>query len=260
MSAALSNDAAAQLKALYAEMQPRSLYPLWEVLGALVTPTPRSPAQAHRWSYADARELSAACRGPDQRRTGGAAGADHGEPRLAGIVLGHVKPVCRAATDLAGRNRALPPPRPMRAALRDGGRRRFHRGGWRESDDAAVRSGADAGLAMARPWQHVVAADDLAGRAGYSDRAAVRRQLCRTSSGIRPSWKPCRRAIRRCAMAGTCGRCAGPRPIAGRTASRCSTIRMPNGGKACSAWRAPAIRTRISAMRWSSPIRLTAVR
>ena len=56
MSAALSNDAATQLKALYAEMQPRSLYPLWEVLSALVTPTPRSPAQVHRWTYAGARE------------------------------------------------------------------------------------------------------------------------------------------------------------------------------------------------------------
>jgi gentisate 1,2-dioxygenase len=56
MSAALSNDAATQLKALYAEMQPRSLYPLWEVLGALVTPKPRSPAQVHRWRYADARD------------------------------------------------------------------------------------------------------------------------------------------------------------------------------------------------------------
>ena len=56
MSAALSNDAATQLKALYAEMQPRSLYPLWEVLGALVTPTPRSPAQVHRWRYAEARD------------------------------------------------------------------------------------------------------------------------------------------------------------------------------------------------------------
>ena len=56
MSAALSNDATAQLKALYAEMQPRSLYPLWEVLGALVTPKPHSPAQVHRWTYADARD------------------------------------------------------------------------------------------------------------------------------------------------------------------------------------------------------------
>lgn len=56
MSAALSNDAASQLKALYAEMQPRSLYPLWEVMSALVTPQPRSPAQVHRWTYADARD------------------------------------------------------------------------------------------------------------------------------------------------------------------------------------------------------------
>jgi gentisate 1,2-dioxygenase len=56
MSAALSNDAATQLRALYAEMQPRSLYPLWEVLGALVTPQPRSPAQVHRWRYAEARD------------------------------------------------------------------------------------------------------------------------------------------------------------------------------------------------------------
>jgi gentisate 1,2-dioxygenase len=56
MSASLSNDARTQLNALYAEMQPRSLYPLWEVLGALVTPTPRSPARVHRWRYAEARD------------------------------------------------------------------------------------------------------------------------------------------------------------------------------------------------------------
>ena len=56
MSAALSNDATTQLHALYAEMQPRSLYPLWEVLSALVTPQPRSPAQVHRWRYAEARD------------------------------------------------------------------------------------------------------------------------------------------------------------------------------------------------------------
>ena len=55
MSAALHNDAATQLKALYAEMQPHGLYPLWEVLSALVTPQPRSPAIVHRWAYADAR-------------------------------------------------------------------------------------------------------------------------------------------------------------------------------------------------------------
>jgi gentisate 1,2-dioxygenase len=56
MSAALNNDAATQLKALYAEMQPRSLFPLWEVMAALVTKQPASPAQVHLWSYADARD------------------------------------------------------------------------------------------------------------------------------------------------------------------------------------------------------------
>src|ERR1700745_3474968 len=56
MSVAFSTTAATQLKMLYAEMQPRSLYPLWEVMSALVTPTPRSPAQVHRWPYAHARD------------------------------------------------------------------------------------------------------------------------------------------------------------------------------------------------------------
>ena len=50
------NDAAAQLQALYAEMAPKSLYPLWEVLHALVTPTPRPPEQPHRWEYGQARD------------------------------------------------------------------------------------------------------------------------------------------------------------------------------------------------------------
>ena len=62
MSAALSNDAATQLKALYAEMQPRSLYPLWEVLGALVTPTPRSPAAGAPLDLCRCARLPAACR------------------------------------------------------------------------------------------------------------------------------------------------------------------------------------------------------
>ncbi len=50
-----ANDQRAQLLSLYAEMQPRSLYPLWEVLAALVTPTPRSAAEVHAWSYDEAR-------------------------------------------------------------------------------------------------------------------------------------------------------------------------------------------------------------
>ncbi len=53
---ARANDQQAQLQALYAEMAPHSLYPLWEVLAALVTPTPRSPARVHRWEYGPARD------------------------------------------------------------------------------------------------------------------------------------------------------------------------------------------------------------
>ena len=51
-----ANEQRAQLETLYAEMRPHSLYPLWEVLAALVTPTPRSAARPHRWEYAPARD------------------------------------------------------------------------------------------------------------------------------------------------------------------------------------------------------------
>lgn len=53
--ATLSNDRQEQLHALYDEMRPQGLTPLWEVLHALVLPEPRSPALAHAWSYSDAR-------------------------------------------------------------------------------------------------------------------------------------------------------------------------------------------------------------
>jgi gentisate 1,2-dioxygenase len=49
------NDQEAQLQALYAEMAPASLTPLWESLAELVRPQPRSPAVPHLWSYSQAR-------------------------------------------------------------------------------------------------------------------------------------------------------------------------------------------------------------
>ena len=69
-----ANDQQAQLQALYAEMRPHSLYPLWEVLSALVTPVPRSPARAHRWSYAPARDYLL--------RAGGLISAEQAERRV----------------------------------------------------------------------------------------------------------------------------------------------------------------------------------
>jgi len=56
MDATLSNDQRSQLERLYAAMAPEGLAPLWEVLAALVPPEPQSPALAHGWSYASARD------------------------------------------------------------------------------------------------------------------------------------------------------------------------------------------------------------
>ncbi len=52
----LANDQRTQLEALYAEMAPAHLTPLWESLAQLVRPQPQSPAHVHRWSYDSARD------------------------------------------------------------------------------------------------------------------------------------------------------------------------------------------------------------
>ena len=52
----LPNDARAQLDALYAEMAPKSLFPLWEVLASLVTPVPAGSTRAAKWAFADVRD------------------------------------------------------------------------------------------------------------------------------------------------------------------------------------------------------------
>lgn len=70
----LENDSAALLQDLYAEMRPLNLYPLWEVLSALVTPVPRSPAKAWKWEYAAARNYL--------MRAGGLISAEKAERRV----------------------------------------------------------------------------------------------------------------------------------------------------------------------------------
>jgi len=55
--AALSNEQTSQLQALYDEMRPASLTPLWEVLSSLVTPVPTSALVPHKWCYHDARDF-----------------------------------------------------------------------------------------------------------------------------------------------------------------------------------------------------------
>ncbi len=52
----LHNDVQSQLNTLYGEMREKHLYPLWEVLNSLVTPSPVTPVQAQRWKYGDVRD------------------------------------------------------------------------------------------------------------------------------------------------------------------------------------------------------------
>ena len=54
MTGVLTNRTA--LEALYAEMEPEGLFPLWESLAALVLPQPNSPARVHKWVYESARD------------------------------------------------------------------------------------------------------------------------------------------------------------------------------------------------------------
>ena len=51
-----SSAAQRQRAAYYDRIGSRHMTPLWEVLGALVPPQPRSPATAHLWHYADLRD------------------------------------------------------------------------------------------------------------------------------------------------------------------------------------------------------------
>lgn len=51
-----SNEQRAQLEALYDDMRPHQLAPLWEVLADLVTPTPSQPVKVHKWNYGEARD------------------------------------------------------------------------------------------------------------------------------------------------------------------------------------------------------------
>ena len=173
MSAALSKVSDRELKEIYTEMQPRNLYPLWEVLGALVTPNPRSAAQVHRWRYADARAYLL--------RAGDLISAAQAERRV--LIMENpglpgtssVTPSLYAGLQLILPGEVAPCHRHAQCALRfvmQG------EGAFTAVDgEKAVMHTFDLVLTMARPWQHLVAADDLAGRAGHSDRAAFRCQL-----------------------------------------------------------------------------------
>jgi gentisate 1,2-dioxygenase len=56
LAATLPPDALRRRADYYARIGTAHMTPLWEVLGALVPPHPRSPASPHLWRYADLRQ------------------------------------------------------------------------------------------------------------------------------------------------------------------------------------------------------------
>lgn len=57
MSILITGEQQSGLEALYGEMAPMHLAPLWESLAKLVPPSPESPAIPHRWHYEGVRAL-----------------------------------------------------------------------------------------------------------------------------------------------------------------------------------------------------------
>ena len=242
MSAALSNDATTRLHALYAEMQPRSLYPLWEVLSALVTPQPRSPAQVHRWRYAEARDYLL--------RAGDLISAEQAERRVL-IMENPGLPGSSSATSslYAGLQLILPGEiapchRHAQCALRfvmEG------EGAFTAVDgEKAVMRPFDLVLTPGWQWhdhgntsaQPMIWLDGL-------DIPTVRHFDASFAEHFPESAHPetVPPGTRRYVTARTCAPCAAPPPIGGRATSRCSTTPTPSGAKA---WRAsPATATPI---------------
>ena len=90
--------------ALYAEMSPHHLTPLWEVLHALVPPQPNTPCVPAFWRYDDIRPYLMRRGRSDHRRRSGAPRADSRKPGAAWAERHHAIALRRVATDLAGRS------------------------------------------------------------------------------------------------------------------------------------------------------------
>lgn len=123
-------------KAYYDRIGADNMTPLWEVLGALVPHSPKSPAVSHLWKYADVRDRV--------MEAGTLISAAEAERRV--LILEN--PALRGQSCItqslyAGLQLIMPgevapahPPHPVCLAAGTGRRRRLHRGRWRTHDDA----------------------------------------------------------------------------------------------------------------------------
>ena len=158
------------------------LTPLWDVLGALVIPQPKSPCVSALWRFADVRE--------HLMESGRLISAKEAErrvlvlenPGIARRVVHHAHAVLRACSYPARRGRAEPSPHAIGAALRRRRRGRLYRRRRRAHDDASGRFHHHAVGDLARPWQPRRRAGGLDGRPRHP---AVRMLDAASPSAIR---------------------------------------------------------------------------
>jgi gentisate 1,2-dioxygenase len=251
---ALANDQRSQLEALYAEMAPANLTPLWELLAGLVKPQPNSPAHVHRWNYDQARDYL--------MRAGDLISAEQAERRV--LILENpglegqsaIVPSLYAGLQLILPGEIAPCHRHSQCALRfvmEGD------GAFTALDgEKAIMRQYDLVLTPGGQWHdHGNTTDQPMIWLDGLDIPTVRlfdAQFAEHFDGKAfPKAPP--PGTRWPAMATTCARCAARRRIVAPRISPCSTTPMPSGARLWTPWRSRRRSIPMSAMRWSSPIR-----
>src|ERR1700709_2009402 len=112
-------------EAFYRKIDGENLSALWNVMGDLITPEPRSACRAHLWKFDAIRDY--------MTEAGKLITAKEAE-RRALVTENPQRGVCRGAGGVPGRRGARAPAQPVGIALRarrqgrdDSGRRRTHR-------------------------------------------------------------------------------------------------------------------------------------
>ena len=189
-------------EAFYKKIDGENLSALWNVMGDLITPEPKSACRPHLWKFDAIRDY--------MTEAGKLITAKEAERRVLVLENPGLRGQSKVTTSLfAGVQMVIPGDvapahRHSQSALRfvlEGkgayhlGRRRAHRDGARRFRHHAVDD-------LARPLQRNFRADVLARRARYSDGAVLRRVLCRRLEG-RPAEDHAARRRQLCAATAT---------------------------------------------------------
>ena len=201
---AVAEDAGA--RGVLPKIDGENLSALWNVMGDLITPEPRSACRPHLWKFDAIRDY--------MTEAGKLITAKEAERRVLVLENPGLRGQSKITTSLfagvqmvvPGRRRAGAPAQPVGAALRARGQGRLHRGRRRAHRDGARRFRHHAVDDLARPLQRNLRADVLARRprhpAGAIPRCVVRGRIERGPAEDHPSRRRQLRALRPQSAAG----------------------------------------------------------